>query len=87
MPGDLGLGQVELPGERFLNREPIGAERGQGAGGAPELEHLDARADLGEPRLVAQQGREQPRHLETEGLRRRLLQVGARRHRGRAVLA
>ena len=53
VPGDLGLGELELLGELDLHLEAVLAERRQRAGGAAELEHEHARAQLGEPLLVA----------------------------------
>jgi hypothetical protein len=86
MPGDLGLREPELVRQRLLHRQPVVAKGRKRTRGAAELDHLDARADLGEPRPMALQGGEQARHLEAECDRNRLLQVGAGRHRRRAMI-
>src|SRR3712207_7870286 len=43
VPGDLGLAEPELPHQPFLHLQPVGAERGQRAGGATELAHQQDR--------------------------------------------
>ena len=73
MPGNVGLAELELLAQLFLHLEPVLAERGQRAGGAAELAHQRARAQLPESRAMALHPGEDGRDLVAEGDRHGLL--------------
>jgi hypothetical protein len=86
VPGDLGLAEAELPHQPFLHLQAVGAERGQRAGGAAELAHQHARAQLLEPSEVPLEAGQQHGALVAEGDRGGLLQVAPPGHGRVAVL-
>ena len=62
-----------------MTSTPRSPERGEVAGGTAELDHEQARPQLGQPLAMAQQRRQPAGDLEPEGGRHRLLEAGPRR--------
>ena len=80
VPGDGGLGEVQLAGEGGLHGEALVAERGERAGGAGELHDEEARLQLIEALAVPLDHGQPDGGLVAEGDGQGMLQVRAARH-------
>ena len=86
MPGRERRAQTQFGGQALHDGDALVAERGQRAGRAAELDHLDARADLVSRCRWAMNGIAQMAHLRPKVVGQRLLQMGAAGHDRAAVL-
>ncbi len=85
MPRGERGGEIEIRGEGFHDRKTLVAQRGEGAGGAAELDAKDARAELVEALEMVEQRHQPDRAFQAEGGGQRVLEVGAAGHDGVAV--
>ena len=86
MPGEHGLGEIQLPGEDADDLQRVVPEGGERPRGAAELCRQTLGVDGREPPARLERGDEPARRLEPERGRNRLLEEGARCDRRRAVV-
>ena len=84
--GASGSGRFEFLRQRFRHRQSLVAEGGERAGGAAELQRQRLAAQPPQASARAVQGGRIFRQLQPERHRQRVLQPGARHHRGVAML-